>query len=288
MSTQIKTAFVQMFTRGITHLAQQRMSRFRGKVREESIAPGDRAFFDQLGQTTMTKISTRHADTPLIDTPHSRRVVFPATFKHADLVDKADKLRTLNDPTNEYVVAFARAAGRAIDDEIIAAATGTAYTGVSGATSETWASLSSAQEHGTGSGMTLAKIITSNKVLRAAENDPEEGFYQTYSQEQLEDVLNDSTITSADYNSVRLLQAGTISSFMGFEWVHSERLGTTSSERNCFSWAKNCLLLGVAENPTGRISERADKNYSMQVYYEMDLGSTRMESTGVVNMLCTE
>ena len=65
MSTQITTAFVKQFTAGITHLAEQKMSRFRGNVREETISPGDRAFFDQVGSVTATKVTTRHADTPI-------------------------------------------------------------------------------------------------------------------------------------------------------------------------------------------------------------------------------
>lgn len=286
MSTQITTAFVKEFTSGITHLAEQKMARFRGKVREETISPGDASYFDQVGSVTATKVSTRHADTPLTDTPHSRRQVSPSPFKHADLIDKDDQIRTLNDPTNAYVIAFARAFSRAIDDEIIAAATGTAYTGVAGGTSTSFDTTN--YQHGTGSGMTLAKIITSSKKLRAAENDPEDGFFQAASQEQFEDILNDSTITSADYNSVRALMSGTLSMFMGFEWVASERLLTSSSERRCISWSRNSLLLGVAANPAGRISERDDKNYSTQVFYSMDIGATRMDETGVVDMLCTE
>jgi hypothetical protein len=312
MSQQIEDHFVKQFTAGITHLAEQKMSRFRPNVMEETIVPGDRAFFDQLGSVTATKVTTRHADTPLTDTPHSRRMVTPAPFKHADLIDKADKIRTLNDPTNAYVVAFARAFGRAIDDEIIAAAFATAYTGVDGTGTETWASLTAAQTIGTGTAFTLDKIVKANKILRAAEHDPEEGFNFAASQEQFEDMLLDSTITSADYNSVRALMMqfedmlldstitsadynsvralmiGEIQSFMGFNWIPTERLGTTGGERRCIAWAKNSLLLGVAENPQGRISERADKNYSTQVYYEMDIGATRMQGDGVVEVLTTE
>lgn len=288
MSVNITTAFVRQFVSGITHLAEQKMSRLRRGVRVETLASGDRAFFDQIGSVTATRLTQRHADTPLTDTPHSRRVVIPNRFVHADLVDRADQIRVLNDPTNAYTVAFARAFGRAIDDEIITAATGTAYTGVAGGTSEAWSSLSGTWQVGTGSAMTLAKIIQANKMLREAENDPEDGFFFAVSQEQLEDMLNDSTITSGDYNSVRALMTGTITQFMGFDWIPSERLDTVSSERRCLAWAKMALLLGVAEEPQGRISERSDKNYSTQVYYEADFGATRMVTNGIVAVLCSE
>ena len=82
---------------------------------------------------------------------------------------------------------------------------------------------------------------------------------------------------------------GTITQFMGFEWIGTERLDTDSSSyRRCIAFWKNALLLAIAEEPQGRITERADKNYSTQVYYEMDIGATRMTSNGVVECLCSE
>ena len=50
-------------------------------------------------------------------------------YEYADLIDSQDRVRTLIDPTSSYAIAAAYALGRAVDDEIIAACTGTAYTG---------------------------------------------------------------------------------------------------------------------------------------------------------------
>ena len=102
-------------------------------------------------------------------------------------------------------------------------------------------------------------------------------------------MLNDTTITSADYNSVRLLADGSITSFMGFDWIHTELLNiSTGTTRSVLAWAKNSLLLGVGVEPVTRVSERADKSYSDQVFMAMDIGSTRMDETGVVEILCVE
>ena len=60
MSTQITTAFVQQFSNTITLLAQQRGSKLRGSVREESVT-GEKAFFDQVGQVAAQKKVSRHA-----------------------------------------------------------------------------------------------------------------------------------------------------------------------------------------------------------------------------------
>lgn len=287
MSHQITEAFVRQWERGITHLAEQKMSRLRDKVRIVRVANGDRAYIDQLGSVTAQPATTRHGDTPLVDTPHSRRQVTLTPYKHADLVDKADQIRTLNDPTNAYMVAFGRAFGRAIDDVIIAAAFATARTGVDG--SGTVAADTGDYQFGTGTAMSAAKLIEANKVLRAAENDPEDGFYLACSQEQMEDILGDTTLTSADYNTVKLLMTGQVETLMGFTWVPTERLAVNgAADRRCIAWAKNSLCLAIGEEPSGRISERDDKNYSTQVFMSMDIGATRMDETGVVEIQCSE
>ena len=48
------------------------------------------------------------------------------------------------------------------------------------------------------------------------------------------------------------------------------------------------LALAVGAEPSGRISERDDKNYSTQVFMSMDIGATRMDETGVVEIICDE
>ena len=79
MSNQITTAFVQQFSANIQLLSQQKVSLFRSAVREESIN-GEKAFFDQVGSTTAQLRTSRHADTPLIETPHARRMVLTSTY----------------------------------------------------------------------------------------------------------------------------------------------------------------------------------------------------------------
>jgi len=286
MSRQATTAFVKQWERGITHLAEQKESRFRDKVRFVRIANGEEAFIDQIGSVTAQPFSTRHGDTPLTDTPHSRRQIVLTPYKHADLIDDTDKLRTLNDPTSAYMKAFGRAFGRAMDDVIIASALATASTGVDGSGTAAWDS-GFTIAHG-GVGLTLAKLTEANKMLREAENDPEDGFFIAVSQEQIEDVLVDATMTSKDYNSVRLLMTGEITTFLGFTWIPSERLALSATTRSCLAWAKNSLGLAVGAEPSGRISERDDKNYSTQVFMSMDIGASRLDETGVVEVQCTE
>lgn len=121
MSTQVTTAFVQQFSSNVQLLSQQRGSLLRGAVSEESVT-GEKAFFDQVGAAAAIKRTSRHGDTPLVETPHSRRMVTMDSYEWADLIDDADKVRMLIDPTSTYAQAAAAAMGRAMDDAIIEAA----------------------------------------------------------------------------------------------------------------------------------------------------------------------
>lgn len=283
MSNQITTAFVQQFSANIQLLSQQKVSLFRSAVREESIN-GEKAFFDQVGSTTAQLRTSRHADTPLIETPHARRMVLTSTYEVADLIDDADKVRLLTDPSSTYAKAMAGAMGRAMDDAIITSATGTALTGKSGSSS---VSLTNTIAHGS-TGLTIAKLVEAKKKLDEGDVDPTIARYVAVSPEQIEDLLNNTTVTSSDYNTVKALAQGDIDTFVGFKFIVTNRLGTSNGARNCFAWAEDGLLLGVGKNVTSRIEERADKSYSTQVYYCADFGATRMEEAKVVQIECSE
>jgi len=112
----------------------------------------------------------------------------------------------LIDPTSTYARAAAAAIGRAMDDAIITAATGTALTGVSGGTSTTMLAANQIA-HGS-AGLTVAKLVSANKVLDNADVDPSIPRYIVVGPEQVEDLLNNSTVTSSDYNSIKALVHG--------------------------------------------------------------------------------
>ena len=134
MSSQITTAFVEQYSANVSMLSQQMGSKLRGAVDVETIR-GKNAFFDQIGATAAVARTTRHGNTPQVNTPHSRRRVSLSDFEWADLIDDLDKVRMLVDPTSSYAKAAAAAMNRTIDDQIIAALGGAADTGVAGGTS---------------------------------------------------------------------------------------------------------------------------------------------------------
>lgn len=282
MSTQITTAFVEQYSANVQLLSQQTGSLLRDKVRVESVV-GKNAFFDQIGSVTATVRTSRHSDTPQADTPHSRRRVSLADYEFADLIDDLDKVRMLADPTSSYAQAAAYAMGRAMDDAIIAAATGVAYTGVAGGTSTSLPAGQIITEASTG-GLTIAKLRQAKKILDLNDVDPSIARYIIVGPKQIDDLLGTTEVTSSDFNTVKALAMGDVNSFLGFNFIVSNRLAIASSKRALIAFAQDGLLLGVGKDVTARIDERADKGYATQVYYSAAFGATRMDESKVVKI----
>jgi len=286
MSVQITTAFVEQYKANVLHLAQQKGSRLRDAVRTESVT-GKSHFFERIGSTSAQKRTSRHSDTPRMDTPHSRRKVSMDDYDWADLIDNEDKVRLLISPTSEYAMAGAWAMGRAMDDAIIAAATGTAYSGVAGGTS---VSLPAGNKvaHG-GVGLSVTKLLNAKEILDANDIDPDEPRFLVCSAGQLADLLAITQITSADYNSVKALVSGQIDTFLGFKFIRSQRLGQDSTpNRQNLAFTKSAIGLALGADISTKISERADKNYATQVFLSMTIGATRIEEEKMVEIAANE
>jgi hypothetical protein len=286
MSIQITTAFVQQYSANIQMLSQQMGSLLRDKVRVESVV-GKNAFFDQVGSVTAVLKTSRHSDTPQIDTPHSRRRVSLADYEFADLIDQQDKVRLLIDPTSSYAQAAAMAMGRAMDDVIITAATGTAYTGETGSGTES-AQTAIAASVGTGTGLNITKLRTAKELLDKADVDPSIPRHLVCGPEQITNLLGTTEVTSSDFNTIKALVHGEVDSFPGFKFTTSNRLALSGSDRTCIAYAQDGITLGIGKDISARIDERADKSYATQVYYCQSIGSTRMEQAKVVPITCTE
>ena len=288
----IDAALVKQFNANVEILSQQKGSRLRNAVRLKTGVVGEDTYIDQIGKTSAVKRTTRHADTPLVNTEWQRRKISMVDYDWADLIDTADKLKMLADPTSEYTLNASYALGRAMDDEIITQAFGTAYIGKAGADSETFDTTNNVVAVGA-SGMSLAKLLAAKEILDSNDVDPDEERYVAVSAKQIQDMLKIDEFISADYNTVKALVAGarTPFAFMGFTFipVSADLLDTdTNSYRRVICWAKNGLGLAIAKDVMTRVTERDDKNYSTQVYASLGVGSARIDMDKVVEIKCSE
>lgn len=294
MSEQISTAFVKQFGENITMLSQQKGSRLRDKVMVEPDVTGETVFMDQIGPTEAQRTTTRHADSPLVDTQHERRQITMIDVEWGDLIDDFDKLKTLIDPQSAYATNASWAVGREIDDIIIEKFFADASTGKDGGTTTSFpASQQVAVDldgDGTDEGLTVNKLREARKILLENEVDLDmEPAYIGVTANQLNDLLQQTEVTSSDFNTVKALVDGNINTFMGFNFVHTERYPTdTNADRRCPVWVPSGMGLAVAKDPTSRIEERPDKRFSMYVYYMTSVGSSRLEEEKVVEIKCNE
>jgi hypothetical protein len=286
MSQEITTAFVEHYSRNVLELSQQKGSRLRAAVRVEPVT-GKNAYIDRVGAVAARKRSSRHADTPQLDTPHSRRRVSLVDYDWADLIDDTDKVRMLVDPASPYAQAGAWAMGRAMDDEIIAAFTGTAHAGVDG--SSAVALPAGQMVAASAAGLTIAKLLAAKEILDGNDVDESISRFLALTSQQVTDLLNTTEVKSSDFNTVKALAQGEIDTFLGFRFIRTERLGLDGSgDRTVVAWAQDGVALALGKSPVARVDERADKNYATQVYYSMAIGATRLEEEKVVAVACVE
>lgn len=317
MSNQITTSMVKQFSDNLGLVAQQQGSRLRNAVQLEAGKVGEEYFMDKIGKTNAQKVTSRHADSPLIETPHERRRVTPTDYDWGDMVDSFDMLRVIiADPASAYVTTGGMALGRAIDEEILSACYGTAYLGKDGSTSAEWdtsdsnvgsdvsiVAVNSTKHTGAAAadtGLSVAKLIEARGKLMKNEvlNYNEGGISDVYcvcTHRQIENLLASTEVNSIDYNAVRALVEGQVHHYMGFNFIQTELVptatvsgvGTVTCDR-VLVFQRNALGLCIWNDINARIEERADKRFSLYAYAKMTIGATRLDEKRMVEIQCNQ
>jgi hypothetical protein len=290
MSTQVGVAHVEQFKNNVIMLSQQRDSRLRGAVRvDPDFLKGKSGFYERIGATAVVKRTSRHSDTPLVSTPHSRRRVTMDDYEWADLIDRQDVIRMMIDPESRYAKNASQAMGRQMDDVIITAMGGSSYA-IDEDDSASAVTFPAGQKVAHGSaGLTVAKILSAKEVLWANEVDDSEQMFIVCSGKQISDLLNTTEVKSSDFNTVKALAQGEISDFAGFTFIRSERLATDATpSRLAYAFVPSSIGLAIGDDVTSRVSERDDKSYATQVYLSMSIGATRVEEEKIVQIACNE
>ena len=286
--------WVESFKDEMFHLAQQKGSKLRSLVRNQTVR-GDAHYFERLAPSDSVAKTARHMTTPVIDVTHSRRKVTIKDFLWSDLVDDEDRRRMLVEPKSEYAKNAGYSMGRRWDDLIIGsdgAATpaidegmlGNAYDGT-GAT-VAFDTVNQGIASGT-AGLTIAKMTEAKYIMDNNDVSPE-GRVFVLGPQQLQDLLNTTEATSIDYNSVRALVKGDLDTFLGFKIVMSTRLPLVTAERACVAFQKDCVGLAVNRDVEIKQSERDDLSYAWQIFARFSANATRIDDAGVVRVLCTE
>lgn len=317
MSVNVNQAFVQQYSTNITMLLQQQGAKLRDTVMNYSFVGKAASMAEQFGSVNPVRNQSRHSDTPLISTPQDKRWIYPNDYDWADLIDNQDKLRMLVDPAGPYTMAGVWAMGRAIDDEIISGfftsnntgENGTSATGNLATFNSNSQQIAATVGGSAATGLNIAKLRAAKRKLLEAyvdvDNDP---LYCVISAKQHDDLLNEAQAISMDYNNKPVLVDGKITSFMGFNFILSERIPgagaynaainptiasadtdgsyVTNSRWMVPVYAKSGLALGMWNDIQASVDRRPDKRNSWQVYVTGTFGGARLEERRCVIINC--
>ncbi len=280
------TIYAKAYGNNVSMLAQQIGSRLRNTVTVKSGVVGEETYMDQIEEFEALARGIRLSATDPTLASYTRRRIALEDFYIAKAIDKMDDVRTLADPTSAISKSGIAGLGRKIDDQIIAALYGTAYTGKVGGTSKV---LPSSQKVASAStNLTLAKWLDALEILNGNDVDPSDEKYLLIGSNQLSSLLNTTEIKSADYNTVKALVQGQVNSFLGCTVIRTERLPVASSIRKCLLYTKSGIGLAIGRDIVSRIDELPTNHYAKQLYFSMSIGASRLEEDKVVEISCLE
>lgn len=288
MSNTVDVARVLQYKANVLHLYQQDSAKLKGLVREEQVNAKSH-FFERLGKTMAVRKTTRHADTPLVNSQHSRRMVTLVDYEWADLVDKEDKIRLLITPESEYVINAAKAMKRAYDYEVVLAFDADAKSGEDGSTTVTFSSESIKDDDNSAAAITTAQIMGYKLAFDQADI-PEEGRVIVTGSALVSQLLTATSAplaSSSDYNTVKALVGGTMDTWAGWKFVRINDSDIMplldANDKYAYFFHKDAMGIATGADTTVKIDPRIDKSYAMQVYLSQTLGATRIQK-GVARM----
>lgn len=228
MSAGLSAVAKTEFDTEVKH-AYQGMRTLRDCVKTRLNVVGDKYDFRLMGKGAATQRTGSSADVVPMGIAHSLKQATLTDYEAPEYTDIFDQATVNFDEVVELAQTIAGAMGRR-DDQSIIDALATTTTTVGAGTQA----------------LDLATITAAAKALNAVEAPMEDRYFVVH-EGGLNQILNDSTITSADYNSVRMLMSGEIDAFMGFKWkiIGSSRteggLPLTTTVRSGFAFHKSAV-----------------------------------------------
>lgn len=285
MSTTITTQMVVAWDTALRLEAQQQDSRLMKTITDRGTIEGASFTINNLGSAGVLDENTvRHGDTIWSEIDHTARNAVMRDFYKALPVDRNDipKLKA-NPLSGGYMTSLIAARNRRADDIIYQAALGSLLS-QDGLT--TYALPAAQKIAGGGTGFTKAKIIQAKSIFRANEADEEAGeeLFMLYNDVALQQVLADTTLTSADFMAGQMLQSGTLKGkWMGFTWIPYQALNKAGSVYSAAAYTKTGIHFGKGYEE-GNISPRPDKKDAKQVSMGASYGAGRQDDKKVVQI----
>ena len=280
MSISISNAFVTLFDAEVKQ-AYQADAVLRNTVRLRTGVTASTHKFPKIG-AGVAQVRVPQTDVTPLNVTYSQATVTLTDYIAAEYSDIFNQAKVNFDERQELVQVVAKAIGRRSDQMIIDALAASS-TSLTVATSI----------GGAGTNLNMAKLREAARLLNTA-NVPAEDRYILIHASQLSSLLSETAVTSSDFNSVKALVQGDITTFMGFNFItigdRSEgglTGGGSGSTRKVYAYHK--MAVGMAES----MAIRSEINYipektSWLVSSMFSAGAVAIDAGGCVDITCTE
>lgn len=294
------TYYAQQFATDVQLLAQQKQSKLERAVMVGTGHYGEQASpADQVGIVEVSENTERFAPMPRTDAPANRRWVLPRFWDINQQKDKNDLIKQITDERQALARAAVAGMNRRKDLSILDGMINANQTGKSGTTSTSFlaGNVVSVDTGGAASRLNVAKLRNVLQIFLSHDLDEDgEEFYIAVDSKANDGMLAETQVTNKDYNMLRdgvpVLRDGKIDRFLGFNFIHCERLlsfnGTddqAGTSTPVMAWAKSGVYLGIWQDTQMRIDERTDlRGIPWQLYGTAAFGGTRLEEKKVVKI----
>lgn len=282
MSTGLSTAFIQLFDAEVKQ-AYQATAQLNGVCRMRTGVVGSTANFPSIGKGQAT-VRTPQTDVVPLNVTTSTTAVSLTDYIAPEYSDIFDQQKVNFDERRELAQVVGAAVGRRQDqiilDALLAASAGSTVA-------------NTVRTSGSGaSDLDVAKILAAKKALDA-KNVPPTDRHMIIHANNLSNLLTDERAVSADYQQIKNLVSGSVSTFLGFE-VHM--IGDRaegglnidgSNDRTCFAFHKMAVACAVGIMPSTEINYVPEKT-SYLVAAKLSAGASVIDTDGLVDITCRE
>lgn len=278
MTTNASTNFIASFDTLVKKQYQGGM-KLRNTVRVKTGVTGSTHRFPKFNKGIATPRIPQAEVTPM-NVGHSNATVTLEDWNAADYSDVYD-LAALNfDERQEIVDTAVMAVGRRLDQMIIDAMNTSAF-----------ATQVGVDVGGTNTGLNLQKILRAKRLMDD-NGVPQADRHIACSAYALEQALLETEVTSGDYNVIKPLATGEMTSFAGFQFHIIEArdeggIPLSGNTRNNFAYHKAAVGLAIGIDMRTEINYVPDKTSTLiNVLFKADAVS--IDTDGIIDLLTYE
>lgn len=295
MSQPLDNSFKSMFVDSWIHISRQQGSIMRPLVKN-IVIEGKEKMIDFMDGGSVREITSKFAKTEYSNVNHTRRRIATRDFTENRFVDNFDMLRSIANPTSDYLIGMVQDMGNQMDDLIIEAASGTVgVVAANGDVTNTALPASQIIDKDIGasdSNLNVAKLRAIKKSLLEAHVDfRNEELVMVINPSAHDALLDETAVISRDFNERPVMSEGMVDRFLGIKFIISNRLlgaGTSGDPAKMIAFTKSGLYFGVSKEVEVNMDKDSTHNFNDVLHVKSSFNAIRAEDAKVLIVECVQ